>query len=118
MTFFKSRKNLTLLLSELLHHVFPEQRMMYVENVYKLLNHGSTYLSVCFSEKDKEFAGSGNYRVTSLGTILYFSSEHELRDLFEPYFKIRELKIIVVRGKPKSHFSNYVFMERKSRVLR
>lgn len=103
---------------ELLHHIFPEQRMMYVENVYKLLNPGGVYLSVCFSEKDKEFSGSGNYRVTGLGTILYFSSEDELRDLFEPYFNIRELKTIVIRGRPKSHFANYAFMERRSRVHR
>jgi SAM-dependent methyltransferase len=101
---------------ELLHHIFPKQRMLYVENVHKLLNPGSTYLSVCFSEKDKEFNGSGNYRVTGLGTILYFSSEHELRDLFEPYFNIRELKTIVIRGRPKSHFANYVFMQKGNRV--
>ena len=103
---------------ELLHHVFPEQRMMYVESVYKLLNPKGAYLSVCFSEKDKEFSGSGNYRVTGLGTILYFSSELELRDLFEPYFNIRELKTIAIRGKPKSHSANYAFMERRSSIHR
>jgi SAM-dependent methyltransferase len=101
---------------ELLHHIFPEQRMMYVKNVYKLLNPGGAYLSVCFSEKDSKFGGSGNYRVTGLGTILYFSSEHELTDLFEPYFKIRELKTIEIRGRPKAHFANYAFMERRGRV--
>ena len=103
---------------ELLHHIFPEQRRTYVENVYVLLNPGGVYLSVCFSEKDKEFSGSGNYRVTALGTTLYFSSENELRDLFEPYFNIKELKTIVIRGRPKSHFANYAFMERRSRIHR
>jgi len=101
---------------ELLHHIFPEQRRTYVGNVYKLLNPGSVYLSVCFSEKDSEFGGSGNYRVTGLGTVLHFSSEHELRKLFEPYFKIRELKTIEIRGRPKAHFANYAFMERRGRV--
>ena len=101
---------------ELLHHIFPAQRRIYVENVYKLLNPGGKYLSVCFSEKDNEFGGSGNYRETSLGTVLYFSSEGELRSLFEPYFWIIELKTIVIRGRPMFHFANYVFMERKSGV--
>ena len=101
---------------ELLHHIFPKYRKTYVENVHKLLNPGSFYLSVCFSEKDSEFGGAGNYRVTGLGTVLYFSSENELRNLFKPYFKIRELKTIVIRGRPKSHFANYAFMERRSRV--
>jgi SAM-dependent methyltransferase len=101
---------------ELLHHVFPEQRREYVENVYELLNPRGKYLSVCFSEKDKEFRGSGNYRVTGLGTDLYFSSEGELRSLFEPFFKIEELKTITIRGRPKAHFANYAFMEKRSRV--
>ena len=101
---------------ELLHHVFPEQRRIYVENVHNLLVPGGNYLSVCFSEEDKGFSGSGKWRVTDLGTILYFSSEHELRDLFEPYFNIRELKTVVIRGRPESHFSNYLFMEKRSRL--
>jgi len=99
-----------------LHHIYPEQRRVYVENVYKLLNPGGKYLSVCFSEKDPEFGGISKYRVTGLGTVLYFSSEGELRDLFEPFFNIEELKTIVIRGKPKSHFANYAFMERRSRA--
>ena len=101
---------------ELLHHIFPEQRRTYVKNVYKMLNPRGKYLSVCFSEKDPGFGGSGKYRKTGLGTILYFSSEDELRDLFEPYFNIEELKMMGIRGKPASHLANYAFMERKSRL--
>ena len=98
---------------ELLHHIFPEKRKKYVENVRKILNPGGKYLSVCFSEKDTQFGGSGKYRKTHIGTILYFSSEGELRDLFEPYFKIKELKTIEIIGKSTSHYVNYAFMERK-----
>jgi SAM-dependent methyltransferase len=98
---------------ELLHHIFPEKRKKYVENVHKMLNPGGKYLSVCFSEKDTQFGGSGKYRKTHIGTILYFSSEGELRDLFEPYFKIKELKTMEIIGKSASHFVNYAFMERK-----
>ena len=101
---------------ELLHHIFPEQRKIYVENVYKILNLGGKYLSVCFSEKDPEFGGSIKYRKTRLSTILYFSSEDELRDLFEQYFNIKELKTIGIRGRPTSHLVNYAFMEKRSRL--
>jgi len=101
---------------ELLHHIFPEQRKKYVENVYGILNPKGKYLSVCFSEKEVEFGGSGKYRETRLGTILYFSSEDELRNLFEPYFNIKELKTIAIRGKHTPHLANYAFMERKSRT--
>jgi len=99
---------------ELLHHIFPEQRKKYVENVHRILNPKGKYLSVCFSEKDSQFGGSGKYRQTPLGTILYFSSEDELRDLFEPYFNIKEIKTIEIRGRPAPHLANYAFIERKS----
>jgi len=98
---------------ELLHHIFPEQRKRYVENVAKILNPGGKYLSVCFSERDPQFGGLGKYRETPLGTLLYFSSEDELRGLFEPHLNIRELRTIEVRGKAAPHLANYVFMERK-----
>lgn len=98
---------------ELLHHIFPEKRRKYVENVYRILNPRGKYLSVCFSEKDLQFGGSGKYRETPLGTILYFSSEDELRDLLEPYFNTKELKTIEISGKFAPHLANYAFMERK-----
>lgn len=98
---------------ELLHHVFPENRKKYVKNVHKLLNPNGKYLSVCFSEKDPHFGGQEKYRETPLGTTLYFSSEDELRTLFDPSFKIIELKTIEIRGKPVSHLANYAFMERR-----
>lgn len=99
---------------EMLHHIFPEKRKKYVENVYRILNPKGKYLSVCFSEKDLQFGGSGKYRETQLGTILYFSSEDELKDLFDPYFNIEELKTIEIKGKSTSHFAIYVLMEKKS----
>ena len=121
----------------LLHHIFPEQRPKYVENVRRILNPKGKYLSVCFSEKDVGFAGPaapasimpasspsasrrstglrvggpGKCRKTPLGTILYFSSEDELRELFEPYFKIIDLRTVEIDGKFESHIFNCVFME-------
>jgi len=98
---------------EMLHHIFPEKREKYVENVYRILHPGGKYLSVCFSESDPQFGGSGKYRETRLGTTLYFSNEEELRALFDPYFNIEELKTIEINGKSVSHLVNYAFMERK-----
>jgi cyclopropane fatty-acyl-phospholipid synthase-like methyltransferase len=101
---------------ELLHHIFPQQRKKYVENVYRILNAKGKYLSVCFNERDSGFGGSEKYRQTRLGTILYFSSEDELRDIFEPYFNIKELRTIRIRGKPAPHLANYAFMEKKNKT--
>ncbi len=94
----------------LLHHIYPKKRRSYCENVSKILNPGGTYLSVCFSEEDRQFGGSEKYRETPLGTTLYFSSEKELRDLFVPLFQIEELKTIEVTGKPGPHLSLYALM--------
>ncbi len=98
---------------ELLHHIFPDQRKKYVENVYGRLNSKGQYLSLSFSEKDSQFGGSGKYRETPLGTLLYFSSEDELRDLFKPYFSIKESRTIQISGKFSPHLAVYTFMERR-----
>lgn len=98
---------------EVLHHIFPEERVKYVRNVHRLLNPRGKYLSVCFNENDTQFEGTGKYRKTRLGTVLYFSSIDELRDLFEPCFRILELKTMAISGKFGEHIVNYAFMERK-----
>jgi cyclopropane fatty-acyl-phospholipid synthase-like methyltransferase len=98
---------------ELLHHLFPEQRKIYAANVHRKLNPQARYLSLCFSEQDPAFEGSGKYRDTPLGTRLYFSSEEELRDLFKPYFEITELRTIQIQGKGAPHLAVYAFMKRR-----
>ena len=96
-----------------LHHIFPEDRVQYVKNVHKILNPGGKYFSACFSEKDTTIETSGKYRKTSIGTVLYFSSEEELSELFTSYFNIIEMKTVEVAGKTTPHVFNYVFMARK-----
>jgi SAM-dependent methyltransferase len=98
---------------EFLHHIFPEDREIYIKNVYKILRPGGTYFSVCFSEKDPQFGGSGKYRKTRIGTTLYFSSESELRELTSPYFSIRELKTIEVSAKYGPHCAVCLLAERR-----
>jgi len=98
---------------EVLHHIFPESRTKYVENVAGLLNYGGKYFTMCFSEDDPHFGGKGKYRETPIGTVLYFSSERELRDLFEPHFRILEMRTVEVEGKRSPHMAVYSFMEKK-----
>jgi SAM-dependent methyltransferase len=97
----------------LLHHVFPLSRKRYAETVCRLLAPGGKYLSVCFSEQDAGFGGTGHTRQTPLGTMLYFSSEDELRDLFASGFDISTLKTVQVEGKQEPHLMNFAFMEKK-----
>ncbi len=98
---------------ELLHHIFPEERKKYVRNVHQILNPKGKYLSVCFHEKDPQFGGFGKYVKTRIGTVLYLSSEEELRNLFDSCFVMRELKVIWLHGKSVLHLANYAFMEKK-----
>jgi SAM-dependent methyltransferase len=97
---------------EVLHHIYPRFRKKYIENVSRLLKPGAYYLSVCFSVKDPYFGGTGKYRKTPIGTVLYFSSENELKRLFQPLFTIIESKTIEVKGKTVSHMANYFLMKR------
>jgi SAM-dependent methyltransferase len=98
---------------ELLHHIMPVDRDTYVKNVASLLNPGATYLSVCFSEDDPQFGGRGKIRKTPIGTVLYFSSESEIRDLFDPYFAIEELRTIEISGKYGPHRAIYALSKRR-----
>ena len=98
---------------DLLHHLLPEQRSKYIENVSRILNPKGRYLSVCFSDEDKGFEGAGKYRKTTIGSVLYFSCRDELRKLFEPHFQIIDLRTVEISGKFEPHIFNYVFMQRK-----
>jgi len=94
-----------------LHHVFPEQREVYIQKVANLLKKDGIYLSVCFHELDPQFGGKGKYRNTSLGTRLYFSNQEELKSLFRSHFMILENKIIEVPGKTGHHVENYFLLK-------
>lgn len=98
---------------EVLHHIFPDDREHYVHNVHSVLRPHGKYFSLCFSDRDPEFGGEGKFRKTPLGTTLYFSSEEELKKLFEPLFHIHELNTVEVPGKYRPHLANVAWLERK-----
>ena len=97
---------------EVLHHIFPEDRECYLNNVHSMLRPNGEYFSLCFSEKDSDFGGQGKYRKTPLGTTLYFSSEDELKELFDPLFHVCELSTVEIEGKYKPHLVNIAWLKR------
>jgi 2-polyprenyl-3-methyl-5-hydroxy-6-metoxy-1,4-benzoquinol methylase len=99
---------------ELLHHIYPEYRNKYIENVQKLLKSEGQYMSVCFSEESEQFGGVGKYRKTPIGTILYFSNEAELESLFSRLFWVEEMKSIDIKGKKGIHKAIYALMRLKN----
>ena len=90
---------------EVLHHVFPEERGIYIDNISKMLKQGGSYLSVCLSEQDPDFGGEGKYRKTPMNTTLYFSSEEEIRNLLAANFAIKDLRTVQIAGKYGPHMA-------------
>jgi SAM-dependent methyltransferase len=99
---------------ELLHHIFPEDRNKYIENVHRLLKSQGRYLSVCFSEASTQFGGVGKYRKTPIDTVLYFSSEAEIESLFGRLFYVEELKSVDIKAKQGVHKAIYALMRQKN----
>jgi len=97
---------------EVLHHIYPEQRGKYLENIHALMNPKGKYLAVCFHENNTSFEGKGKYRKTGIGTLLYFSNETELKDLYSRHFKIFELKSIEIKGRTGKHLVNYAMLQK------
>ncbi len=95
-----------------LHHVMPEDREKWVRNVAGVLDDGAYYLSTCFAEADPYFGGEGKYRETRLGTVLYFSNERELRELFGKHFEVLEHRLFTHAGDGKEHVANWVLMRK------
>lgn len=99
---------------ELLHHIFPEDREKYYKNIKRVLKTGGLYFSVFFSEESPQFGGKGKYRKTPLDTVLYFSSESEIKKLAESFFKIVELKSIEIQGKYAPHKAIYTILKNET----
>jgi len=98
-----------------LHHVFPDDRPRCVANVLRLRRPGGLQLSVCFSHDDQVITGEGKYRQPQLGTLLCFSSEQEIRDLFEPSFDIEELTAVETEGRRAPHRAVKALMRKRAR---
>ncbi len=102
-----------------LHHIMPEDRKKYVENIKKILNKGGKYFSICFNLENPDFGMKGKKlrilpegTAMPAGTKLYYSSLEEVKKLFEPHFKIIEEKLTKIATGSKTHIVNYFFMEK------
>jgi len=98
---------------ELLHHIFPENRNDYIQNVANILKKDAPYFSVGFSEKDPDFGGKGKYRKTPMETTLYFSSEKEIEDLLIDHFELEQLSTVEIAGKYGPHMAIVAFAYKK-----
>jgi SAM-dependent methyltransferase len=97
---------------EVLHHIYPQQRPAYVAAVARLLNPAGLYCSVCFSEHDPQFGGTGQLRTTRLGTVLYFSALGELHELFSPHFTVLDLREVELANPGGIHVVAYALLRK------
>ncbi|MBU0893938.1 MAG: class I SAM-dependent methyltransferase [Nanoarchaeota archaeon] len=110
----------------ILHHISHERRKKYVKEINKLLNKNGKYLSISFNVKDRK-SGKGKKSkevigkqkrpegvTRPVGATLYFSSLDELKELFDPHFKIIESKVCEKPGVGGNNIWNYIFMEKES----
>jgi SAM-dependent methyltransferase len=113
-SYFKSNSKFSFAYDwEVLHHVFPEDRGTYFQNVVGMLDKGGAYFSICFSEKDPDFGGVGKFRKTPMETTLYFSSEEEIEDLLVEHFEIEKLTTTEIAGKYGPHMAIIAFGYKK-----
>ena len=99
----------------ILHHILPQDRNQYLNNVCSLLKPGGKYLSVSFSEADKQFGSppEGKLRKSPLGPTIYCADIDELENFFSPHFKISTKEITRIPGRQGEHTVNHLFMEKR-----
>jgi len=102
-----------------MHHIRPEQREKYVENVSGVLKDDGKYLSVCFGRQSVVFGEAGekvrDSGKSAPGLKIYFSSQDELKNLFESFFKKIKTRVISRTEGAAQHVWNYFFMEKNER---
>ncbi len=96
----------------LLHHVPPEKRTAYTQNVHRILTAKGLYLSLCFNQKDTAFEGTGKVRQSNRGTTIYLSSESDLKQLWTPFFNILDFRVLCIEGKTIAHTFNFALLKK------
>ena len=98
----------------ILHHIEPGLRRAYVSNIASLVNKDGHYLSLCFNDESEETRGSDHkFSVSPVGTKLYYTSQHQIRELFERHFDIIDLRLAKILGRfGQEHTANYCLMKK------
>jgi len=98
----------------ILHHILPQYREKYLENVAALTESGGKYLSVSFSEADSNFGSPphGKLRSSPMGPTIYCADIAELNDYFAPYFTVITSRITEIPGTRNNHTVNCLLLER------
>ena len=99
----------------ILHHILPQDRQAYLKNVCRLIREGGKYLSVSFSEADRQFGTppTGKERKSPIGPTIYCADLDELAEFFSPYFRILTAEITRIPGLKGEHTVNHLFMEKR-----
>jgi hypothetical protein len=92
----------------------PPDRERHIRNVSGILNNGAKYFASCFSERGIDVTSpEDKYRISPLGTRLYYSSQEELQELYRRHFKVIELSLSEFEGPPGlKHLMNLFFMSK------
>lgn len=98
-----------------LHHILPASRRAYLKNICKLLPQKGKYLSISFSESDRQFGSppEGKTRKSPLGPVIYCASLDELSDYFKSDFNILTRRLTTIPGKQGKHTVNYLLLEKR-----
>lgn len=98
----------------ILHHILPQDRKTYLKNISSLLIAGGKYLSVSFSEADKQFGipPEGKTRTSPIGPAIYCVDIDEPADFFAPHFKILTKEVARIPGRQGEHTVNHLLLEK------
>ncbi len=98
----------------LLHHLTQDELVSYIPKVSETLRKGGLYLTASFNINSPEYGKPGQrYRETPIGTKLFYRSQQELIELFEPHFDIIRKEISPLAGKGISQPGNIFLMRKK-----
>ena len=98
----------------ILHHIEPKLRSAYAANIARKVNKNGYYLSLCFNDESKQTSGSEHkFSVSPVGTKLYYTSQEQIRNLFEQHFEIVDLRHSEILGRfGQKHSANYCLMKK------
>jgi len=101
----------------LLHNIEPRKREAYVKELYSSLNDNGKLMVCAFSKDDWLFRGKKSLYFPDLDNTVYPLSEEEIRNTFEDYFNIEQIKKVYFGRKDKRRRERFLcLMDKKPGV--